>query len=103
MFDAQSLREHALKVPAVDLPALIGALAEAAAIANRRLLEPTQQAPTGEPGELLCAEEMARQLSIKPSWLLEQARQGRVPHVRLGKYVRFNATQVLKSAESPND
>jgi excisionase family DNA binding protein len=29
-------------------------------------------------------------LSVPPTWLLAQAREGRIPHHRLGHYVRFN-------------
>lgn len=35
-------------------------------------------------------------LSVPPTWLLAQARQGRVPHVRLGRYVRFDRDELLK-------
>jgi excisionase family DNA binding protein len=39
---------------------------------------------------LLTAEDAAALLSVPPSWLLAQARAGQVPHVRLGRYVRFD-------------
>ena len=29
-------------------------------------------------------------LGVPPTWLLAQAREGRIPHHRLGHYVRFN-------------
>jgi hypothetical protein len=34
-------------------------------------------------------------LDVPKSWLLEEARHDRVPHIRLGKYVRFDADQLL--------
>lgn len=40
---------------------------------------------------LLTAEEAAQRLSVPPSWLYTQARENKCPHVRLGKYVRFDA------------
>lgn len=39
---------------------------------------------------LLDAAEVAARLHIPKTWVLEEARQGRIPHVRLGRYVRFS-------------
>jgi excisionase family DNA binding protein len=39
---------------------------------------------------LLTIEEIAERLSVPPSWVAQSARDGRIPHVRLGRYVRFN-------------
>jgi excisionase family DNA binding protein len=36
----------------------------------------------------------AELLSVPPSWLLAQARKGAVPHVRLGRYVRFREADI---------
>jgi excisionase family DNA binding protein len=38
---------------------------------------------------LLTAEEVAQQLGVRTDWVWAQARAGRVPHVRLGRYRRF--------------
>lgn len=82
-----------------ELPELIGAFSEMIAVAQRRLMtEPTPTSSTTD--ELIDARTMAAQLSIKSSWLLEMARQGRVPCVRLGKYVRFRPVDVLAWSES---
>jgi excisionase family DNA binding protein len=40
---------------------------------------------------LLNAEQAAALLNIPKSWLLAQAREDKVPHVRLGRYIRFDA------------
>jgi excisionase family DNA binding protein len=40
---------------------------------------------------LLDAQAASKLLGIPPTWLLAQARAGRVPHHRLGHYVRFSA------------
>jgi excisionase family DNA binding protein len=40
---------------------------------------------------LLDAKAASELLGVPPSWLLAQARVGRVPHNRLGHYVRFSA------------
>jgi excisionase family DNA binding protein len=39
---------------------------------------------------LIDAKEAARRLGIPHTWLLAQARARRIPHHRLGHYVRFN-------------
>ncbi len=33
-------------------------------------------------------------LAVSPQWVLAQARAGRIPHVRLGRYVRFEREQL---------
>jgi excisionase family DNA binding protein len=38
---------------------------------------------------LLTAEEIAERLGMKTQWVWAQARGGRIPHVRLGRYRRF--------------
>jgi excisionase family DNA binding protein len=38
---------------------------------------------------LLTPEQAGELLAVPPSWLLREARAGRVPHVKLGRYVRF--------------
>jgi excisionase family DNA binding protein len=39
---------------------------------------------------LLTAAELAELLSVPAGWPLEQARAGNLPHLRLGRYVRFS-------------
>lgn len=38
---------------------------------------------------LLTAQEAAELLAVPPTWVLAEARRGRLPHLRLGRYVRF--------------
>ena len=33
-------------------------------------------------------------LNVPKSWLLSQAREDKVPHIRLGRYVRFDAGEL---------
>jgi excisionase family DNA binding protein len=47
-----------------------------------------------EPNRLLDAEALGPLLSVPASWLLREARAGRIPHVRFGKYVRFDPATV---------
>jgi len=52
--------------------------------------------------ELVDVREMALILKVPPSWLYERTRKGSraIPQVRLGKYVRFRADQVVKFFEA---
>lgn len=49
----------------------------------------TQQRP-----RLVDAEAVAKQLGVKATWVRQEARADRIPHVRVGKYVRFSPTAV---------
>jgi excisionase family DNA binding protein len=44
---------------------------------------------------LLTVEDAARVLAVDTSWLLREARKGSLPHVRLGKYIRFDPREVI--------
>jgi excisionase family DNA binding protein len=43
---------------------------------------------------LLTAEEIAERLGMKTQWVWAEARAGRIPHVRLGRYRRFRESAV---------
>lgn len=38
----------------------------------------------------MTAEELAERLNVPARWPLEQARAGAIPHVKLGRYTRFD-------------
>jgi excisionase family DNA binding protein len=59
----------------------------------------TRSAP--RPTALLTAEVAAAALSVDPQWLLRQAREGRIPHVRLGKLVRFDPADIAEHGARP--
>jgi excisionase family DNA binding protein len=40
-------------------------------------------------GRLLTAADVAELLSVPVSWVREYTRSGRIPHVQLGRYVRY--------------
>lgn len=42
------------------------------------------------PGKLIDAREAAALLNVPDTWVLAEARASRIPHVRLGRYVRFD-------------
>lgn len=45
-------------------------------------------------GALVDAAGVAERLGVPKSWVLESARSGAIPHVRLGRYVRFDLDDV---------
>ncbi len=44
--------------------------------------------------KLLTADEVAELLKVKTEWVWAQARAGRIPHVRLGRYRRFRESAI---------
>jgi excisionase family DNA binding protein len=44
--------------------------------------------PAEEDG-LLTAEEVASLLQVTPAWVYAETRRRRIPHIRLGRYVRY--------------
>jgi excisionase family DNA binding protein len=46
-------------------------------------------------GALLDAKQAAALLGVPKSWVLAEARAGRLPHARLGHYVRFERDELL--------
>ena len=61
-------------------------------------------AGAGVTGRLVDAAAIADRLGVPRSWVLESARAGAIPHVRLGRYVRFSEDDVdawLESCKQP--
>ena len=52
--------------------------------------------PISQTTPLLDAEQAAKLLGVPPTWLLAQARKQRVPHHRLGHYVRFDPDELIQ-------
>jgi excisionase family DNA binding protein len=60
----------------------------ARSLLQRRAMPETGFAP------LIDAKAAGRLLGVPHTWLLAQAREGRIPHHRLGHYVRFDAQEL---------
>jgi excisionase family DNA binding protein len=45
-------------------------------------------------GPLLRPDEAAHLLSVKTSWIYEAVRSGRMPYIRIGRYVRFTRSML---------
>ena len=52
----------------------------------------SEQGFAGEP--LLTAAEISARFSMDATWFLTRAREDRIPHVRIGKYVRFDLVEI---------
>jgi len=48
-------------------------------------------------GELITAQELADRLKVPVSWVYQRTRLGQeaIPHVKMGKYVRFDWDEVI--------
>jgi excisionase family DNA binding protein len=49
--------------------------------------------------KLLEAEDVAGMLGMTPGWVYREVRGGRLPHVKLGRYVRFRRSTIEKWLE----
>jgi excisionase family DNA binding protein len=47
-----------------------------------------------DPRTLLTADEVAERLRVTKCWIYAEVRAGRLPHLRLGRYVRFRARAI---------
>jgi len=51
------------------------------------------------PREILTIKELAERLKIKPSWIYAKTRErgeGTIPKIKVGKYIRFDESEVLQ-------
>jgi len=81
-----------------ETPVLLGeALLEAICQAIREEIRAALADNGSEPKALLTPEELAEQLKVPLSWVYEQSRQGNIPTHRLGRYIRFNLSEVIES------
>jgi excisionase family DNA binding protein len=46
------------------------------------------------PGRLLEADDVARYIGMTTDWIYREVRAGRMPHIRLGRYVRFRRESI---------
>jgi excisionase family DNA binding protein len=49
---------------------------------------------------LLLAAEVAELLTVKESWVREATREGRLPHLRLGRYRRYRRQDIERWLEA---
>jgi hypothetical protein len=51
---------------------------------------------------LLTPETLAQKLQVPVTWVYEQSRLGNIPTRRIGRYIRFDLTEVLESQKKKN-
>lgn len=74
------------------------------ALARGEDLFPRAEQQQGSSSErILDAEGMAEITQIPASWFLEQARRKQIPHLRVGKYVRFALAETLEALRATVD
>ena len=84
------LEQVVAETPVSQIPALIGVLAELQAKAQLKMLS-GQKAVKDRLDGLLTMRQVAERLNVPESRAYELARQGKLPAVRIGKYVRVSA------------
>ena len=52
---------------------------------------------------LISVEEMAKKLDVPVSWLYARTRTNDIPHLKVGKYVRFDPDQVMHWIRKQNE
>jgi excisionase family DNA binding protein len=101
---ATELQQLAAATAHDTLPVLIGVLETAKAIAWARLAQPAEELRAAVPDVAsMTASELAALYNVPRSFFYELARQGRVPCIRLGRYVRFNRADVERALISGRD
>ncbi len=66
-----------------------------AELAGREFLpNPVPDSPINSDDALLTAEQLEQRTNVSASWWEQAAREQRVPHARIGRYVRFRWTEV---------
>jgi excisionase family DNA binding protein len=45
-------------------------------------------------GQLLEAKDVAEMLGMTPDWVYAEVRAGRIPHLKMGRYVRFRPESI---------
>lgn len=93
------------KIPPAQCPSLLGELERLKALAWVRLI--TYNHGTGElsqsGNQLLTIPQVSERLALPVSRVYELARQGKLPVVRVGKYVRVQAVQLAKWMQEHRD
>ena len=87
--------EWARRIPVDQIPGVLAFLS-ARFLAERYAGRNSEHngASARDAEKLLTADELAKRLGVPESWVRTEERAGRIPGVRLGKYVRFKLSAV---------
>ncbi len=91
-----TLTDWATQIPVAKIPGVLALLA--ARLLDDAASDPEQghSNPVGSE-DLFTARELADRLKLPESWIHSAERDGRIPSVRAGKYVRFNLSDVERA------
>ena len=59
---------------------------------------PDPARPPDDAGGLLTADQAARLLNVRKSWIYEQSRLGNIPRSKVGRFLRFEREKLLEWA-----
>lgn len=62
---------------------------------GRAMVAPPIAAPTAPAASLVDADALEKATGVPARWWMDQARVHRVPHRRIGRFVRFDLTEVM--------
>ena len=54
-------------------------------------------------GNLLSVSELSEKFNLPVSWIYSRTRINKIPHYKIGKYVRFNETEVWEWLKRKNE
>jgi excisionase family DNA binding protein len=86
--------EWARRVPAAQIPAVLAFLTARLLTEGNSAHECEHDGKSVHIAKLLTADELAGCLGVPESWVRTEERSGRIPSIRLGKYVRFRLSDV---------
>jgi excisionase family DNA binding protein len=55
----------------------------------------SENGASGGPGELLTFDDVVTMLKVPRGWLYDRTRKGEIPHLKLGRYLRFDRAQLV--------
>jgi hypothetical protein len=88
----------ARSIPLDQIPCVLVFLAGRLMTARQAGLDSEPRCASGREAEnLLSADALAGRLGVPTSWVRSEERVGRIPSVRLGKYVRFKLLEVERA------
>ena len=93
------LFKKAEEIPREEIGPILVALAALQGRLAIKLVSTPENGIRECPEKWLTAAEATAVTGIPRSWLHEAARQGRVPHIKAGKYVRFRMSDLIKALE----
>lgn len=97
-------REQARLIPPDKLPAFLGVLAEAQAIAQVRLIHGGKATPLpvgdGAPNSLVVAAVMAERIGMSVFWLRDRVKALEIPAHRIGRRLLFDPAEVVAAVKA---